>query len=346
MTKAIPDEKLRTALLAASLAAVWGFLVEIVLERAAASIFGDEVYEYLPAILGSVVFGALVFLLISRHVARRLEREAMHAREQARLQAAYEELEVRVQERTAELAQSNASLLAEVIERKRAEEELRALLEENARLHKEEQRAMALEERQRLARNLHDSLSQTLYGISLGTQGAREAIQTGMGDPVSALDYVVSLTKTALKDMRALIRELRPESLERDGLVAAITAHVEALCERHPVEARAELGAEPDVSPAIKEALYRIAVEALSNTVRHSHATQADVRLSRRSGEISLEVCDNGLGFEHGPVPGHLGLLSMRERAAQLGGCLDIESLPGRGTCVRATIPVLAPAGG
>lgn len=129
--------------------------------------------------------------------------------------------------------------------------------------------------------------------------------------------------------MRALIFELRPESLASEGLVAALERQVAALRACHGLEVDAVLRSEPDVPLEIKEAVYRIGQEALHNVVKHAHATRVDIRLAVEPDALVLEVRDDGRGFEAaGNVPGHLGLSSMRERAALLGATCASTARP------------------
>jgi signal transduction histidine kinase len=216
-----------------------------------------------------------------------------------------------------------------------------AVAVENARLYKEAQRAAALDERQRLARDLHDSLSQALFGIALSANAAQETWVQG-GDIGSSLDVILRLADSALENLRALILELRPEVLEREGLTAALTKQVQETCARHQLQATCELGEELDLPLETKEALYWIAQEALNNVIRHAKAKHVAVRLHQTADAVVLEVYDDGVGFSPStPVPGHLGRQSMQERAARLGGTLDITSRPGEGTCVQATIGLM-----
>lgn len=155
------------------------------------------------------------------------------------------------------------------------------------------------------------------------------------------LDYVLSLAEAGLAETRALIFELRPESLETEGLVAALQKQAAALRARHEIEVEAILCDEPEASPEAKEAVYRIAQEALHNTVKHARAGRVKVGMVCSPGMLALEVSDDGVGFDlDEDFPGHLGLRSMRERAARLGGTIELESSPGAGTRVRARIPV------
>lgn len=211
---------------------------------------------------------------------------------------------------------------------------------ENARLYERAQAVAALEERQRLARELHDSVSQALYGIALGVRTGRVLLDKDPSRAGEPLDYALSLAEAALTEMRALIFELRPESLEQEGLVAALEKQAAALRARHGLTVETTLSVEPDRPIEIKQALYRIAQEALQNMLKHAHAKRVDLRLEDGPAGLILEVCDDGVGFDPShSFPGHLGLRSMRERMAGLGGSLTIESAPGSGTCVRALMP-------
>jgi signal transduction histidine kinase len=138
-----------------------------------------------------------------------------------------------------------------------------------------------------------------------------------------------------------LIFELRPESLETEGLVAALTKQAASMHARHNITVNTAFCEEPKMPFEVKEAFYRIAQEALNNTVKHARATVVDLSLMCVDGRVTLEVRDNGTGFDpSGSFPGHLGLRSMRERIAHLGGALEIDSAPGKGTCVSAQIAI------
>jgi signal transduction histidine kinase len=212
---------------------------------------------------------------------------------------------------------------------------------ENARLYEQAQSVAVLEERQRLARELHDSVSQALYGITLGADTARTLLDQDPARVAEPLEYVLSLAEAGLAEMRALIFELRPESLETEGLVSALEKQAAALEVRHDIPVRADLCAEPAVSAETREALYRIAQEALHNTLKHARTTGVDLSLREEdSALVTLEVSDDGVGFDpNGSFPGHLGLRSMRERAERLGGTLEIRSEPGKGTRISVHIP-------
>jgi PAS domain S-box-containing protein len=216
-----------------------------------------------------------------------------------------------------------------------------AIAFENARLFDLAQQHAAIEERQRLARELHDSVSQALYGIGLGAQTALAIVEREPGKVIEPVRYILELANTGLAEMRALIFELRPESLEHEGLVRAIEKQAIALGARHRIAIEPAFDSEPDIPLPIKEALYRIAQEAMHNAVKHARPRTIRLRLDCGAGMVTLEVADDGTGFDtSGSFPGHLGLKSMPERAERLGGQVVVTSTPGAGTRVCASIPV------
>ncbi len=212
---------------------------------------------------------------------------------------------------------------------------------ENARLYETSQSVAALKERQRLARELHDSVSQVLYAIALSAAGAEDSQRKRSSERTTQLvKQMRQLARAGLAEMRALIFELREESLAEEGLVAAITKQTAAIEARHELKVRLSLGAEPEVPLATKEALYRIVQEALHNTVKHGAARAAEVSLAHERGQLAVTVRDNGRGFRTDQTfPGHLGLRSMRERAETLGGTFSVTSTPRHGTTIRVEVP-------
>ncbi|HYI16612.1 MAG TPA: histidine kinase [Thermomicrobiales bacterium] len=216
-----------------------------------------------------------------------------------------------------------------------------AVAVENARLYHAAQQKAALEERQRLARELHDSVSQALYGIGLGARTARTLLDIEPERAGEPLDYVLQLAEAGLTEMRSLIFELRPESLEREGIVTALNRQARALRARHSIQVDVTTCAEPEAPLDTKEAIYRIAQEALHNVVKHARATSVSMQLAASDQALILTIHDNGIGFDPtGSFPGHLGLSSMRERTTRLGGTFDIQSAPTRGTTLTATVPL------
>ena len=212
---------------------------------------------------------------------------------------------------------------------------------ENARLYEAARGMAALEERQRLARELHDSVSQALYAIGLNTAAARQERAADSERRDRLLGDVIGLAEAGLTEMRALIFELRPESLEQEGLVGALKKQAAAVQARHRLVVNTSLSPEPEAPLATKEVLYRVAQEALHNVAKHARAQSVDLTLEMHSGDLVLRVSDNGKGFDPtGSFPGHLGLRSMRERVGAVGGSLEIDSAPGKGTRICVRVPV------
>lgn len=219
---------------------------------------------------------------------------------------------------------------------------------ENARLFAEAEERLALEERTRLARELHDSVSQALFAMTLETGAAQQVLERAGANPEllsNRLARLRELTEGALAEMRALIFALRPEAIQEEGLVAAVHKHAKGIAAREDLNIAVEAPEDRlPLPPDIDEQLYRLTQEALSNVAKHAEATHVWIRIGATETEprqLVLEVEDNGVGFD--PLisrPGHLGLLSMTQRAEALSGRLDVHSSPGRGTVIRAVVPV------
>ncbi len=216
---------------------------------------------------------------------------------------------------------------------------------ENAQLYDRVHEQAASDERQHLARELHDSVSQALYAILLGTHTAQRHLPAAPDKAAEALAYIENLAQAGISEMRALIFELRPESLEEEGLTGVLKRQAEALRHRHGLEADADVPEEPELPFATKKVIFRVAQEAVHNVVKHARAGRVEVALRREDDAWTLRVRDDGQGFDprryagpHG-APGHLGLVSMRERVEALGGTLELASEPGGGTSVVARVP-------
>jgi signal transduction histidine kinase len=218
-----------------------------------------------------------------------------------------------------------------------------AIAIENARLHERSRELSTIEERKRLARELHDSVTQTLFSIGLTAEAAASLVER---DPVRAreqLDRLQELARAAMLEMRSLIFELRPAELETEGLAAALRKHVDVLRRLHEQEIELGVDGERRLPPQVEKGLLRIAQEALGNALRHSGADHVALSLAARDPRVSLRVSDDGRGFDPAEAAlrsRRLGLTSMRERAEALGGTLEIESEPGRGTTVRVEVRV------
>jgi PAS domain S-box-containing protein len=212
---------------------------------------------------------------------------------------------------------------------------------ENARLYRTARKVAILEERQRLSRELHDSVSQSIYGITLGAHTALELLERDPARVKEALRYILKLADSTVHEMRFLILELRPEQIEREGLISTLSSLSGAVSLRAKLSLRLDLCGEPDISSEMKEAMYRICHEALWNTVKHAEAKQVLIRLAQSDGCLALEITDDGVGFDSTrSFPGHMGLVTMRERTAATGGTLEIISAPSQGTRITAHLPL------
>ncbi|HEX2204682.1 MAG TPA: ATP-binding protein [Longimicrobium sp.] len=207
----------------------------------------------------------------------------------------------------------------------------------------------AEEERKRIARELHDETAQMLAALLIRIRVVRGARDPGAVDAL--LEDMRREVGQALEGIRRFARGLRPPALDELGLVPALESHLRQLEEIAGLRITLDAAPLGDALPPEAElALYRIVQEALSNVVRHAHATRADVRIEAEDGRAVVTVEDDGHGFEPGRVMsregGGLGLFGMNERAAYLGGRVEVTSAPGAGTRVRAEIPLSPPAAG
>jgi signal transduction histidine kinase len=196
-------------------------------------------------------------------------------------------------------------------------------------------------ERTRLARDLHDSVAQTLYGLTLQAEAASRKLAAGQDEAVQAhLQAIREDARQTLQETRLLIFELRPPILEEAGLAAAFKARIDSVEARGGTAVRLDLQEMPGLDPMLEMGLYRIAQEALNNIAKHASATQLDVRLAQHEGMILLAIADNGCGFDPDTLPnGRAGLRGMAERVAQMKGTLQIKSAPGQGTTIHVEVP-------
>lgn len=218
-----------------------------------------------------------------------------------------------------------------------------ALALENARLYREAEQLAVMKERSRLARELHDSVTQALYSMTLLAEaGSRLAGSGNLERVESYLARLGEAAQQALKEMRLLIHELRPLILEKEGLIGALQQRLDAVEGRAGMETRLRVEGTPELPTSVEEGLYRIAQEALNNALKHAAATLVTVWIRANGGQVDLEVADNGVGFDPNAVSdrGGMGLVSMRERAERLGGSLTILSAPGEGTQVKISVAI------
>jgi signal transduction histidine kinase len=212
---------------------------------------------------------------------------------------------------------------------------------ENARLYEQARHMAILEERQRLGRELHDSVTQSLYGINLYAEAAAGQLNGGQLD--TARGYLVDIQKTAqesLAEMRLLIYELRPPILEREGLLYAIQNRLYSVENRAGLKFSIDSNLDERLPGGVEDGLFGIAHEALNNILKHAHAKNIQVKLLEEDGTLTMEIKDDGIGFDsiHTSREGCLGLVSMKERALAQGWQFDVKSSPGTGTSVRVEV--------
>jgi signal transduction histidine kinase len=248
-------------------------------------------------------------------------------------------LELRVEERTREVQ----TLLQEL----RRKEEIRTRLLASVISAQEE-------ERSRIARELHDETGQALTGIIMSLEAAVEALDAGSSRARERLERALDLAGQSVKDIRHLVADLRPAALDDLGLVPALRAFAESRLTEKGIQLKMETsGLKRRLPPPVETCLFRVLQEAVTNIVRHSGASSARISLRHEDGEVHLLVVDDGIGFDPAEVMSSpdrtraLGLAGMQERMSLIGGRVAIDSLPGGGTRVEATLrlePEAAPA--
>ncbi|MFL5775116.1 MAG: GAF domain-containing protein [Chloroflexota bacterium] len=218
----------------------------------------------------------------------------------------------------------------DISERERLEHDLRRQAGELA----------SSQERAHLARELHDSVTQALFSMTLVTRTTELLVDRDAEKAKEQLGSLRDLQREALAEMRALIFELRPGNLEQDGLLAALKTHPAALQGRIglPIVVTSDLRERLPLN--LEEVLYRISQEALHNVVKHAAARQVTLSIDRVRGGLRLRIVDDGKGFDAGSVPdGHLGLAGMRARADRIGASMDVDARPGAGTTIEVFVP-------
>ncbi|WP_203580026.1 sensor histidine kinase [Microbacterium hibisci] len=241
---------------------------------------------------------------------------------------------------TAERARERTGIIAQLEATLRENEELQQRLVQQAR------ESGARDERERIAMDIHDTLAQSFTGIITQLQAAERAGDR-RDEPAARhhLDLAMSLARGGLDEARRSVRAIGPRMLDAARLPDAITTLAAEWSERSGVRAIVQTtGNAQPLHPEVETTLLRVAQEALANAAKHAHATRAGVTLSYMGDLVSIDIRDDGTGFDPaaGASPGGFGLTSMRERAARVDGSLAIESAPGAGTAVSATLPALS----
>lgn len=211
---------------------------------------------------------------------------------------------------------------------------------ETDRLRQNARTLAVSEERQRLARDLHDSVTQSLYSLSLFSRAGREAAEDGDTERlIDNLSQMERNTLLALREMRLLLYELRPADLEQEGLKRAVELRLNAVERRVGLRLDAQIDDLPGLAPSQEIELYHIIVEALNNVAKHAAASHLALHLTQSNGAVHLLIADDGQGFDQSQQNGGLGLRNIRERVNRLNGRLAMASEPGRGTQLEAAIP-------
>jgi len=221
------------------------------------------------------------------------------------------------------------------------------LLERLRRASRELEKAQArntelavAEERLRLARDLHDSVTQELYGVMLYSEAAADRLSSGETETATShLRDLRDAARQALREMRMLVFDLHRPALAAGGLADALRLRLEAVEKRSSVDVRLQVDADLRLTTPVEQELFNIAQEALNNAIRHAHARAVHVSVARADADVVMEINDDGVGFSN-RVDGGLGIPGMRERARRIGSTLVIESEPGKGTRVAVRIPI------
>ncbi|HEY4752440.1 MAG TPA: histidine kinase [Candidatus Limnocylindrales bacterium] len=224
----------------------------------------------------------------------------------------------------------------EMTDRDRLEREIRAQAAELA----------GSRERAHLAQELHDSVTQALFSMTITAGAARMLLERSAPGVDAKLDEVAALARDALAEMRSLIFELRPGSLAEEGFAPALRKHVAAVQGRTGLAIRLDLDPDlPRLPLSIEDALYRIAQEAVHNVVKHARAREVAIRIGHSPVGVVMEVRDDGVGFDQRVRTDGLGLAGLTARAERLDGAVTVTSAEGRGTVVVVTLPTAGVGG-
>lgn len=218
-----------------------------------------------------------------------------------------------------------------------------AIIIEHVRLQRQAEQVAVLEERQHLARELHDSVTQALYSVTLYADAARMAFSAQKWEALERnLQEVRKMAREAMYDMRLLVFELRPFMLEEEGLASALRARLAAVEGRAGLKTEVLVTRERRLPIEIEEEIYHIAQENLNNVIKHARASEVRIHITYSDDRVSLQMIDDGIGFDTqlAHANGGMGLPGIHERVKKLGGNLEIESTPGEGTRLSVRIPV------
>jgi signal transduction histidine kinase len=203
-------------------------------------------------------------------------------------------------------------------------------------------------ERSRLARDLHDSVTQSIYSLTLLAEAGQRMIKSSdFQQAKENQSRLGEIAQQVLQEMRLLVYELRPQVLRSEGLLGALEQRLEAVERRAGIDARMVEDVKIDLPEDLEEELYHISMEALNNALKHANASEVVISLWAEEGSLAFEIKDNGQGFDQklANIKGGMGFVSMDERVEKIGGELTIQSVPDAGTTVRVIMPLIHPKG-
>ncbi len=294
-------------------------------------------------VIGVGVLGLLIGLWISQPLVRRLQR--IREISQAWLRG---NLALRIADPcNDELGYISTHLdaLAEHLEDD--EQDLVELRERNARLTDQVRALAVVEERNRLARELHDSVKQYIFSLAMTASAVKARFETWADAPEDLEEMIREIetsAQNAQRETTRLIEDLRPGSLQENGLAATLNDYTLLFGAQEHILVYVEVqGDDAHLTPSVAEALYRVAQEALHNVARHAHATRVDVHLKIEPEYVMLTVRDNGVGFDPHNIQRGLGLSNMQERVMAIGGRLTFDGQVGSGTTVQAEVGLAQP---
>ena len=322
--------------------------------------FGYESVALVPIRLGDRILGLIHVAdhsvdAVPLELVEGLERIAMQlgtalqrVQSESALRKAHDELEMRVEQRTAELARANEKLSLEIKERERAEQELRNS-EKELRLLSTQLLTAQEDERKRISRELHDTIGQSLSAVKFTVENVLQELgEEGDGKGVQTLESAVRMAQGAVEEVRRIQKNLRPPTLDDLGLLATISwfcREFEGVYAGIRIEREIDLE-EENVPDPLKIVIYRVMQEALNNVAKHSRAKSVRLALRKAYGRVEMEITDSGVGFDpeeafsrKGAERG-LGLFSMRERTELSDGRFSITTAKGAGTTILTSWPV------
>lgn len=218
---------------------------------------------------------------------------------------------------------------------------LQRLSTNNAELAEKARLSAVVEERQRLARDLHDAVSQQLFAISMTATALGRTLEKDLERAKRQVALIEEMSSVAQSEMRALLLHLRPVHLEGKPFAVALRELLQELSTKMPVAIQWEMDEDIRLAKGVEDQLFRIAQEAISNTLRHSRAERLEMKLLRRVDGVRLSIKDNGIGFELDKrKTSSYGLMTMSERVNEIGGFMNIVTAPGKGTKIEIRVPV------